>query len=481
MRGKSFVFEEHDTFLFGRMDDCHACLPDDPAVSRHHFILEVNPPDARIRDLGSRNGTHVNGTKYGGREEGETPEEGARRRYPEVDLKEGDQVMVGDTILKVGVEMAAVCCHCGGSIGDKDLDRCMRTGGGPMCIHCQAELWPSLQPAKEPEPVRCQKCGKDVSDEVGKARWGYYICQSCQEKAEADPAQLLKQILQQGVRERGKDVLLAIEGYDIESRIGAGGMGAVYLARHKKEGRRVAVKIMLSKVAVDERSREQFKREMDLIRTLHHASIVEFIDHGSAGSAFYFIMEYCDGGSVGDLMTHHGGKVPLDVAGPIMLQSLEGLAYAHKKDLVHRDMKPWNILLCGSGRNLAAKIADFGLAKNFQKAGLSGMTITGSYAGTPVFMPGEQLLNFKYAKPVSDVWSVGATFYNMLTGQLPRDFRRGQDPVEVVLQGRIVPIRTRDSSIPAKLADTIDRALANEPAQRFRDAEEMRKALKKAL
>jgi len=75
--GKVFTFTEHDTFVFGRMDDCHACLPDDTQVSRHHFLLEVNPPQACLRDLGSLNGTHVNGKKFGAREKGESPEEGA--------------------------------------------------------------------------------------------------------------------------------------------------------------------------------------------------------------------------------------------------------------------------------------------------------------------------------------------------------------------------------------------------------------------
>ena len=116
MQGQAFAFEEHDTFIFGRMDDCHACLPDDEMVSRHHFIMEVNPPDARIRDLGSLNGTYVNGIKYGGREEGETPEEGSRREYPEVDMKDGDQIKVGGTVLTVYVEVPAVCCQCGRDI-----------------------------------------------------------------------------------------------------------------------------------------------------------------------------------------------------------------------------------------------------------------------------------------------------------------------------------------------------------------------------
>ena len=83
--GKVFSFENHDTFVFGRHLNCHARLPKDRLVSRHHFILEVNPPDARIRDLGSLNGTYVNGAKYGGRSQDETPEDASSRRYPELD------------------------------------------------------------------------------------------------------------------------------------------------------------------------------------------------------------------------------------------------------------------------------------------------------------------------------------------------------------------------------------------------------------
>src|ERR1700694_3871791 len=89
--GTVFVFEEHDTLLLGRKDDCQVCLPEDILISRHHFILEVNPPDIRIRDLGSLHGTYINGQKYGGRGKHKTPEEGARQEYPQVDLRDGDE------------------------------------------------------------------------------------------------------------------------------------------------------------------------------------------------------------------------------------------------------------------------------------------------------------------------------------------------------------------------------------------------------
>ncbi len=482
MKGKQFVFEEHDTFLFGRMPDCHACLPDDAKVSRHHFILEVNPPDARIRDLGSLNGTFINDVKCGSREKRESPEEGAKRKYPEVDLKEGDRIAVGETILVTRIEIPMACCQCGVSIPEKDRDKFRWIGGTYICATCKAKIAVSAAPAiVKPEPVRCQKCGKDVSGEIGNARSGNYVCRACQKDTEADPAQLLFQILRQAVKDRGSDAAPSVEGYEIEKKLGQGGMGVVYLAHRKKDKCRVALKVLLSKVAVDERSREIFNREMDVAAGLRHPNIAEFIDRGSAGSAFYFIMEFCDGGSIDQLMVRHGGKLPLRTAAPIMLQTLDGLAFAHAKNIVHRDLKPQNILLSQAGSDQIAKISDFGLAKNFQKAGLSGMTMTGSTAGTPVFMPREQVTNFKYIKPVSDVWSIGATFYTILTGKLPRDFLQGKDPMEIVLHGSLIPIRKQDPSIPEKVAEVIDRALTNDIKDRYQTASEMKKALEGIL
>jgi serine/threonine protein kinase len=102
-------------------------------------------------------------------------------------------------------------------------------------------------------------------------------------------------------------------------------------------------------------------------------------------------------------------------------------------------------------------------------------------AGTPVFMPREQATNFKYVRPTGDVWSMGATFYNMLTGKFPRDFPHGRDMMQVMLQSPVVPIRRRDSNIPPRLAEVIDRALAEKPQDRYQDAGEMLKALKVVL
>ena len=481
MSGKMFAFEEHDTFLFGRSKDCHACLPDDPLVSRHHFIVEVNPPDARVRDLGSLNGTYVNGTKHGGRQKGETPEKGAKHQFAEVGLKDGDKVKVGNTVFAVQVEMPMFCCECGREIPADERTKCSWVAGTYVCQPCKGKLLATGQKAKAPEPPKCQKCGKDVAAEVNQARPGEYICEACRQKARGDAMGLMAELLRQARIQRGP-ALPVIEGYDIDKKLGQGGMGAVYLARRKADGERVAIKVMLANVAVQQLARDRFNREMDLTQRLRHPNIVQFIEHGSAGAVFYFILEFCDGGGLDHLMQQHGGKLSLQQAGPMMLQILEGLAFAHQMAIVHRDLKPQNILFCGSGTALTAKISDFGLAKNFQAAGLTkDGTVTGTTAGTPLFMPREQVTNFKHIKPSGDVWSIAATFYHMLTGSIPREIRRGVDPIAAILSGAIVPIRQRDPGVPKKFADVVDRALLNDPMQRYQDAGEMRRALENAL
>ncbi len=188
---------------------------------------------------------------------------------------------------------------------------------------------------------------------------------------------------------------------------------------------------------------------------------------------FYFALEYCSGGSVEGLRRRMGGRVPLPSALRIAKDALEGLAAAHEKGFVHRDLKPDNVLLDESGK---ARLADFGLAKSFQQAGLSGMTATGAVAGTFQFMAREQLTSYRQARPSTDVWSMAATLYFLMTGQYPRDFG-DRDPLAVILRGGVVPLRQRDPSLPEDLGVLIDRALDDEPARRFPTAREFAAAL----
>lgn len=390
LRGKVFDFDTHDTFLFGRAADCHACLaPEDGSASRHHFLLEVAPPRARLRDLGSLNGTCVNGRLYGGREEGLPPEAG--RPSAQVDLRDGDRIEVGDTVFGVSIR-----------------------GEDP-------------QPLPLPRPA----AGKQP---------------------------------------------FAVPGLEIGRVLGRGGMGVVYLARRQKDGREVAVKAMLPELRVDEHAREVFLREMRVSSSLRHPNIVEVLEHGEIPGGFYMAMELCRGGSASASAARRGGRLSPRTAVGIALEALAGLGCAHDAGYVHRDLKPENLLFAAEGET-GTKVADFGLAKAFDSAGLSGMTATGAVAGTLPYMPREQITNYRDVRPVSDVWSLAASLYHLLTGCFPRNYPRGVDPIFVVLRGEVVPIRARDPHVPRPVAEVIDRALAEPASARYQTAHEFREAL----
>lgn len=480
LKGQSYTFEEHDTFIFGRDHDCHARLSEnDVTASRHHFFIEVNPPEARIQDLGSRNGTRINGVRYGGRPDFMAPEEARLLSFPAVDVKDGDQIEVGITVFTVGVEVPAVCRECENIIPDDKKNDCQWEKGLFVCSHCREKVEREGFSTKPEVPIQCNRCGKDVSAEVAYGRIGDYTCKACQAAVETIPAELLDVIVE---RPRAQEGIVSgcLDNYALGEKLGEGGMGAVYRATRNHDGVTVAVKMMLAKVAVDEHMRQMFEREIAVTDSLRHPNIVELLEHGSVENVFCFVMEYLAGGSVWDLMREGRGTLSLDEAGPIILQTLDGLSYAHAQGFVHRDLKPQNILLT-SQRGGMAKISDFGLAKSFEMAGLSGMTISGEVAGTVFFMPREQIINYKYCKPVSDVWSVGATFYNMLTGKTPRDYPPGQSPQEVVLHGEIVPIRRRAPTIPRNIAEVIDQAVAKRTEDRYQSAAEFHEALIKVL
>jgi eukaryotic-like serine/threonine-protein kinase len=402
IRGQRFDFAGHDTFLFGRAPDCHARLDaSDASASRHHFLLEVNPPLARLRDLGSLNGTRVNGVRHGGRRPGESPEEAATRGGPEVDLHHGDEIRVGATVIHVQVEAPV----------------------SPL----------------EVTPSPLEALATQVEAEEGAGR--------------------------------------TVGPYAIERLLGKGGMGAVYLARHQDGGPPVALKVMLPKMVVDEAAQEIFIREIEVTRALRHPNVVGLLDFGRHEGRFYFALEYCPGGSAEALRMRLGGRVPLPSLLRIAVDALEGLAAAHEAGFVHRDLKPDNVLL---GEDGDARLADFGLAKSFQQAGLSGLTATGAVGGTFPFMAREQLTSYREVRPTTDVWSMAATLYFLLTGEYARDFG-DRDPIAAILRGGTVPLRQRDPSVPEDFAAVIDRALDDEPTRRFPTAREFGDAVKGVL
>ncbi|MCP4042910.1 MAG: protein kinase [Gammaproteobacteria bacterium] len=443
LSGQLFPFKERTICIIGRSRECHIRLPDDAdhrTISRYHCLLDINPPAIRIRDFGSRNGTYVNGKKIGQREKGQAAENVSRSGFPEFDLHHGDRITLGNTVFQVEIEEPEAIAADG-----------------------QTERLTEINPVEAPRPDKIDLLAKQLEEKSTQADSGFET----------------------------------IGDYTIQKKLGQGGMGAVYLTEDRQTGQLVALKLMLPQVAVEDGARNMFLRETENTKALKHPNVVALLDSGSDGDMFFFTLEYCAGGSVQDLIKEQGGRIPLAQAISITLQVLDGLEYAHNaavpfvfqadgtvghgRGLVHRDMKPANIYLSGPTRNPVAKVGDFGLAKAFDSAGLSGQTATGSAAGTPIYIPRQQILNYKYAKPEVDVWASAACLYKMVTGDFPRDFPRGEDPWLVALKSAPVPIRERDRTIPPQLAEVIDMALTDKPEIPFKSAAGLKKAIQDAF
>ena len=494
LKGKFFVFREPDKFIFGRAPDCHCRIPTDTFISRHHFLLEIDPPAVRLYDLGSRNGTYVYTKKSGGRAAPGKPKKGSG-----VGLNSGDRIRVGKTIFEVFISEPVTCLLCNSELDEPAAKAALPVGNRVICRACIAkkqqqvaeEKRKAAAPAEKPSPkILCCRCGRVVSGEAGELQKGAYICVSCRSLSGIAPAALLADMLAKraaeiwelfGSKEPQKAHEPEILQYKIGKELGRGNMGAVYLAQHIKTMEQVAIKILLPKMASGERSRGIFEREIGVTTALSHKNIIRFIGRGRTGNVYYFVLEYASGGNLEDLLATRGGRLEPKEASPIMAEALAGLAHAHAAGFVHRDLKPSNILLVGSVGERIAKIGDFGLAKSFEKAGLSGMTQVGHCGGTFYFMPREQVTNYKFVKPVSDVFAMGATLYYLLAGEPVYDFHGAKEPFSVILEGRIVPIEQRVPQIPSRLAEVVGRSIAVDANHRYQTAAEMREALLRAL
>jgi serine/threonine-protein kinase len=252
--------------------------------------------------------------------------------------------------------------------------------------------------------------------------------------------------------------------YVIERKLGSGGMADVYLAEDQELGRRVALKLLDDRHASDEQFVERFRREAQSAAGLNHPSIVSIFDRGYAEGTYYIAMEYLDGRTLKELLVKNG-PTPVPIAIDYARQILGALAFAHRNAIVHRDIKPHNIVVGGDGR---LKVTDFGIARS----GASQMTEAGSIVGTAQYRSPEQARGAP-VDPRSDIYSLGVVLYEMLTGKVPFS---GDTPVEIAMkhlsQVPEPPSKLRDG-IPHDLDAVVMRALAKDPEQRYATAEEM--------
>ena len=432
-KGESFIFDRHDTFVVGRSRYVHCSIPEDTALSRDHCMIEMAPPLCQIRDLGSTNGTFVNG-----------------QRIERVLLKHGDRIVAGQSEFLIRFEVSP-----DSSLGQvpsipKGSPATLASPSAPriLCSACSLVAPINLNYTNYSDSVSQQADADSV----------HWLCDHCREEFSRTPQH--------------------VPQYTTLKELGRGAMGVVYLARNQRDDRKVALKLIAPETAAARTAIDRFLREMTVVSQLKHPNIVEFYEQGTTQGQFWFAMEYVEGVNLETLTREHPGRYPIPQACRMAYQVLRGLEHAHAQGFVHRDIKPENILIGKGPQGLNAKISDFGLAKSFRSLGLSGLTFSGEMRGTIPFMPPEQVLDFRKVLPSGDLYATAATLYFLITGQFIYDETEGTDPILLLLEAPPVPIRDRRPDVPAALSDVLQRCLARDPAERYPDARSLRLAIR---
>jgi eukaryotic-like serine/threonine-protein kinase len=249
---------------------------------------------------------------------------------------------------------------------------------------------------------------------------------------------------------------LAAGRYRVERTLGSGGMAVVYLAHDEQLHRRVAIKVLAEHLAGDDSFRARFLQESKLAGRLSHPNVVQVYDAGETEGSPYIVMEYVPGDTIAQR-----GKLSYQDAVPLALQACAGLQHAHAAGLVHRDVKPANLLVREDG---VLKIADFGIAR---AAELTRLTQHGTILGTAAYLSPEQAAG-EEVTTATDIYSLGAVVYELLTGRAPYEFESLAELAAQQKGGVITPLRDLESSVPEPVEAAVMHALAREP--RFRPA-----------
>ena len=259
--------------------------------------------------------------------------------------------------------------------------------------------------------------------------------------------------------------------YRILRALGEGGMGKVYLAAHKDDGMRVAIKVLPpSKAAGGGQALARFRREMDLSRIATHPNLARTLDVGQAGNVHFMILEYVPGESLYQLVKHpRGGPLRVPDAARFFLKVIDGLEAAHAAGLIHRDIKPSNLMVTPEGD---ARILDLGLARLMDEE--SQMTRPNLIIGTLDYASPEQLGNAGTADRRSDLYSLGCTIYFSVSGRPPFE---GGDIVNKIFKQRLDdpdPLERVARGVPSAFAAVVRKLMAKDPADRYRDCQELR-------
>ncbi|MBX3467885.1 MAG: protein kinase [Planctomycetes bacterium] len=383
----------------------------DTHLSRIHLEVDFTGDRGVLRDMDSRNGVFVNGV-----------------RVKQKALAERDRVAAGEQVWDVSYV--------------RDLSQ----------LSEEAEETASF--LDQPNP--CAHCGRSITlatfaeGEV-RERGGAYLCPDCSVVVSFESREF--------------------NGFEVHERLGAGSAGLVYRATQLVLGRVVALKVLRRREGISPRTEARFLREAQTISRLDHPQIVKVFDASGFPGGYFIVMEYFPGKDLQTLIEERGPPA-VAIALSIGLQMCDALSYSAKEGVVHRDVKPANILY--RAEDGVAKLSDFGLAK---RVGVSAGTRDGEGVGTPCYMPPEQVNNARNVDHRADIYSLGASLYHLLTGRYPIIANNLHDFMTGIMERDPPPLERFNPALPPELCHVVRVAMKKKPEERHPDAAAMRAAL----
>ncbi|MEK7867644.1 MAG: FHA domain-containing serine/threonine-protein kinase [Planctomycetota bacterium] len=398
----------------------------DSKMSRVHAKFENDGTTCKVQDLNSSNGTFVN-----------------QKKITAHVLSPGEEVLVGETIFTFEIES-----------GEQSAEAQTATETGmPALMKAAAKMAPVAgAPTVQGESALltghkfCAKCGRMIPRrefQGGKAveLEGKCWCAEC-----ADP--YLGRV---------------IGNYRLLEKIGQGSMGLVFRAEHNTMARPAAVKILFEYLTLNPTTVKRFLREAKSGGGLSHPNLVGIYDAGEDNGTYYIAMEFVEGKTLADILKERG-RLPVSEAIDVCLQIAQALQYAFEKKVIHRDIKPANILVSEAG---AAKLIDMGTAKSLQDSGLSEITRTGMGIGTINFMSPEQIFDAKNCDHRADVYSLGATLYFSVTGELPFKAKTPREFLAKVNSEKIESPKKLNPQVPDELCKVLEKMMAKDAVDRY--------------
>lgn len=488
--GQKWVFDRNVRLVVGRTSPSHLVFADEKAFSGRHAQIEINPPSVQVRDLESRNGLYVNGV-----------------RLVEATLSDGDRFGVGDT--EILVESESSVQHrspqpvdgderrpsvkrdrqeAGDDIAPRDSD----ADAGPVSNPVGQHRPPTEMSGPEHDNVRPTFAQTRHQGMEGFAK---HVTGNPPRRLTSDPFSPTTAQSTPGKRTDVGDlgdsnqgdsgfsasdeiddddkvprfaIGQSIGAYELKALIGRGGMASVYRATHRRSDKVFAIKLIRTDLTETEKRVQMFVREATVLTQLRHPRIVDAVELGIHHRSPYLVMEYVDNLDLLKLIDSQKSKQRVKTSIWVISRVLEALHYLHGEGIVHRDIKPGNVLAYKEGHRLQVKLADFGLAKLFADSGLSGLTSEKSVRGTLAYMSPEHFRRSVDAQPPDDLFSCGATLFRLLTGQLPNMLFQPNETLEVL----------RTHPLPKSLRKMVAKSIDLDPAKRFQTVAEFAEVIK---